>query len=414
MVQQTKLTVGLNMTKIFKIGTRLSIVFLTLVILCSCVVAQNMTEDDWYRKGRELLAGMGRYDEAEKAFDKVIELNSSNALAWDGKGASLSRMGKYEEAVKAYDRTLELMSDDVFTAGIMQKKAKALENLRRMDEAAEVNKEIVEIADKVINDWTNSSDLANLANAWQFKGDILIEQRRYEEAILAYDNATKVDPTNVLFWNSKAYTLGIELCRFNESLYAYNRALEINPSDGVALKGKAKILDLTGQHDEAIEVYEEALKSYDQIMAKNPKVKSGVTRGNLLLALGRYNESLKAYNSAVEMNPESYSALIGKGKALEALGRHEEAIKAYNDGLKDFDIVEETRLGRAGPRVIKGDVFRALGRYEDALLAYDEALELNPRYAGVWYYKGLALNALGRSSEANDAFDKAKTLGYNG
>jgi tetratricopeptide (TPR) repeat protein len=323
-------------------------------------------------------------------------------------------MGKYEEAVKAYDRTLELMSDDVFTAGIMQKKAKALENLRRMDEAAEVNKEIVEIADKVINDWTNSSDLANLANAWQFKGDILIEQRRYEEAILAYDNATKVDPTNVLFWNSKAYTLGIELCRFNESLYAYNRALEINPSDGVALKGKAKILDLTGQHDEAIEVYEEALKSYDQIMAKNPKVKSGVTRGNLLLALGRYNESLKAYNSAVEMNPESYSALIGKGKALEALGRHEEAIKAYNDGLKDFDIVEETRLGRAGPRVIKGDVFRALGRYEDALLAYDEALELNPRYAGVWYYKGLALNALGRSSEANDAFDKAKTLGYNG
>lgn len=386
-----------------------------MVILCSYSVAQNMTEDDWYKKGQELLGGVGSFDEAEKAFDKAIELNASNAFAWNGKGASLSRMGKYEEAVLAYDRALELEPDDVFAAGVMQKKAKALENLGRKDEAAEVNRRIVEIADKVINNLTNSSDLANLANAWQFKGDILVEQRRYEDAVLPYDNATKVDPTNVLFWNSKAYTLGIELCRFNESLYAYNRALEINPSDGVALKGKAKILDLTGRHDEAIKVYEEALKSYDRIVVEYPNsTKRKVLRGDLLFALGRYNESLEAYDVALELNPGRYSALIGKGRALDALGRHEEAVKAYNEGLKDFNLIEETRLGRALPRVIKGDVFRALGKYEDALLAYDEALELNPRYAGVWYYKGLALNALGRSSEANDAFDKAKALGYGG
>jgi tetratricopeptide (TPR) repeat protein len=394
---------------------RFFLALLALAMLCTFVLAQENSAEDWYKKGRELLGGVGNFNEAEKAFDKVIELNSSNAFAWDGKGASLSGMGKYEEAVKAYDRALKLMSDDVFTAGVMQKKAKALENLGRMDEATEVNKRIVKIADEVINNWTNSSDLANLSNAWQFKGDILVEQGRYEEAVLAYDNATKVDPTNILFWNSKAYTLGIELCRFNESLYSYNRALEINPSDGVALKGKAKILDLTGWHDEAIKVYEEALKSYDQIVVKNPNsTKRKVLIGDLLLALGRYNDSLEAYDITLELKPTSYSALIGKGKAFDALGRHEEAVKAYNEGLKDFNLIEETRFGRAGPRVIKGDVFRALGRYEDALVAYDEALELNPRYAGVWYYKGLALNALGRTSEADTAFAKAKDLGYQG
>ncbi len=53
-----------------------------------------------------------KYEEAIKAFDKVIEINPKNSLAWDDKGDLLERLGKYNEAMKVYDKAIEIYPQD--------------------------------------------------------------------------------------------------------------------------------------------------------------------------------------------------------------------------------------------------------------------------------------------------------------
>ena len=58
------------------------------------------------------LSRSGNYDESIKAYDKAIEINPQNSIAWDGKGDALLNSKKYEEAIKAFDKALEINPQD--------------------------------------------------------------------------------------------------------------------------------------------------------------------------------------------------------------------------------------------------------------------------------------------------------------
>jgi tetratricopeptide (TPR) repeat protein len=55
----------------------------------------------------DVLEKMGDHQDALKAFDKAIELDSTNAEAWKGRGDALNNSGRYDEAAKAYDKAIE-------------------------------------------------------------------------------------------------------------------------------------------------------------------------------------------------------------------------------------------------------------------------------------------------------------------
>jgi tetratricopeptide (TPR) repeat protein len=55
----------------------------------------------------------GQYDEAEAAYRKAIDLDSSNAWSWGGLGSLLAdRVGRYEEAEAAFDNAVKLQPDE--------------------------------------------------------------------------------------------------------------------------------------------------------------------------------------------------------------------------------------------------------------------------------------------------------------
>ena len=64
------------------------------------------TRRAWYNKG-DILNRLGRNDEAIRSFDKALELNPRNALAWYKRGG-LSGLGRHDEAVRSFDKALEL------------------------------------------------------------------------------------------------------------------------------------------------------------------------------------------------------------------------------------------------------------------------------------------------------------------
>lgn len=58
-----------------------------------------------------------RYEEAIDAFEKAIELNPNNIMAWRDKADVLFFLERYEEALKAYDEVLKLDPSDENAAG---------------------------------------------------------------------------------------------------------------------------------------------------------------------------------------------------------------------------------------------------------------------------------------------------------
>ncbi len=57
------------------------------------------------------LHDLGKYQEAIKCYDKVIELEPDDYAAYYNKGLALHDLGKYKEAIDCYDKAIEIKLD---------------------------------------------------------------------------------------------------------------------------------------------------------------------------------------------------------------------------------------------------------------------------------------------------------------
>lgn len=64
---------------------------------------QESVSEEYYRKGLSL-AKIEDYEEAAKYFDKAIQLDPNNTLAWISKANALIELGNDEEARVCFDR----------------------------------------------------------------------------------------------------------------------------------------------------------------------------------------------------------------------------------------------------------------------------------------------------------------------
>jgi tetratricopeptide (TPR) repeat protein len=99
------------------------------------VEAKNV--DDWFNEGH-YLDQAGKYEEAVKAYDKVLKINPQYADAWYNKGIALVNLRKYKEAINAYDEALKInpqYADAWYNKGI------ALAKLKKYKDAIKVNDE---------------------------------------------------------------------------------------------------------------------------------------------------------------------------------------------------------------------------------------------------------------------------------
>lgn len=101
--------------------------------------------DVMYDKGNGLESS-GRYEEAIKSYNRILELKPDYVAAWYHKGLSLYNLKKYQDALSSYDKALEIEPKN--------------------------------------------------ANAWNNKGLSLAELRKYEDAISSYDKALMVEPSH--------------------------------------------------------------------------------------------------------------------------------------------------------------------------------------------------------------------------
>jgi tetratricopeptide (TPR) repeat protein len=183
----------------------------------------------------------------------------------------------------------------------------------------------------------------NTANEWFEEGRAFLNQSNYDDAILAFDKAIKLEPQYIDAWKGKGS--------------AYLRQEE----------------------------YAEAVKAFDKAIELDPQLPLvWSNKGYALLRLGRYDEALQAYDKAIELDPEYGGGWDGKGHVLCYQGKYDGAIQAYDKAIELYLLAKEESLA-ANAWNSKGVAFSGLGRNDEAIKAYGEAIKLDPQALVSWY-----------------------------
>ncbi len=227
-------------------------------------------------------------------------------------------------------------------------------------------------------------------------GDTYLNTKRYQEALLAFEQAIQLDPNDAVIYNGKGFALS-KLNRYGEAIIAYEQSIRLNPNNADTYFNKGDALD-------ELERYEEALVAYKRAIRLDPNnADAYFNKGNVLDELERYEEALAAYEQAIRLDPNNADAHNNKGYILSKLERYEEALTACEQVIRldsDFVLAYHTQ----------GDVLSILECNEEALAAYEQAIRLDPAYADAHNGKGNALSGLERYEEALAAYEQAIRL----
>jgi len=191
----------------------------------------QQTAEDWVELGVALVM-QGRYTEAMQSFDEAIWINPEYAPAWKCKGDALYDQGKFADAASA---------TRVESGRIAHRRGNFADAILAYDEAIRLDPEYTA--------------------AWKSKGDALAAIGRTTEAMVAYDEAIRIDPNLSSAWYKKGNLLYYQGNR-NDALQAYEESVRLDPSFAPAWNGKGNALKNQGRHSAALVAYDEAINLY--------------------------------------------------------------------------------------------------------------------------------------------------------
>ncbi|NEQ36876.1 MAG: hypothetical protein F6K40_11540 [Okeania sp. SIO3I5] len=206
--------------------------------ICHIVVARSLVI-----QGENLLRkSKGEEEKLEVAFtefNKALQLNPDlklnqnlSALAESlaeaeklmGEGTKLAREGKIEEAIEKYQRAKEL-DQEAF-----------MPTLQNIDPEAQAKSEAVDAA-----------------NEFWAEGIKLVEEGKVQEAIASYQEAEKIDPTQIsacnwdyLCWYGSLYKQAADV------MFACEKAVALSPKDGGIIDSRGLARALTGDIEGAL------------------------------------------------------------------------------------------------------------------------------------------------------------------
>ncbi len=188
----------------------------------------------------------------------------------------------------------------------------------------------------------NNPELPFTALEYEYLGDALFLEGRYEEALAYFNEGTALERNRPEIWYSQGITLG-RLEKHKEALDSFNNSVVLNPRYERAWIGRAVALYM-------MKNYEEALQSCDDALNVNPNYfYAWNNKGVMLLSLKRYDESIACFEKALALKPDAsafynkacvYAITSKANQALESLALAIKLDPSFKDvAKKDLDLV---------------------------------------------------------------------------
>ncbi|BAZ32183.1 tetratricopeptide repeat domain protein [Cylindrospermum sp. NIES-4074] len=389
----------------------------------------ELKDFDYWASLCKLLGSEKKYEEAIAACNEAIALKPAAPDVWVIRTEILLEQGKYSEALVSAERTLRLKPK--YSLAIADR-CQALFKLGKYAEAIAA----CDLALRSDGDWGDNTAVL----AWYTKGIAQSNLKKFAEAVTSFNSALEINPQDPLTLVGNCQALS-QLGRLTEAIAACDLALKSesswgNSSPAIAWYSKG----LAQKRNRQIE---EAIASFDQAIALNPKdAEMWLEHGRALSLIGKVDQATVSYEFAVKLSPNYSLALASQAANLNKLNTKETYQKAveaadkalqgdnrwgdsspalawesrgiaqaglgqYEEGLASLDRAIGLNANSADIWNNRAATLWYLGRYTDAIASSDRSTKINPKYAQAWFNKGRILRTLERYREALAAYDKA-------
>ena len=236
--------------------------------------------------------------------------------------------------------------------------------------------------------------------------DFLASQRDHLGAAEQLRLVTRYLPHYYRAYEKLAAAL-IQQRRFEEALVQCRKALEVNPDFYTASYTMAFAYSQLGRVEEAIGIYQELL-----VMNSAPELELYNELGRLMVRQRDFERAASTFQEGIRRNedPESNQLpdlYFNLSQALKKLGRTDEASRALEKAAVGYTRELEASPKSAGGHFALGSVFAEMRDFEQAAEHFAQAVNLNPADAANHMNLVKSLEARGLLDEAIEASGQA-------
>lgn len=360
----------------------------------ACAMAYELTRRYPNEPIGYLLLGLARmdsgyYEPAIRAFDDCINVDSNYAEAYIYRGVTKLQMGKYKEAEKDYNIVINMniSNDD---------KVLAYANRAATRYAAGNYK-------GAIKDYNNIIEIAPMLNTidsvYYNRGKCYFELKNFENAEADYKKAIEL--------NSKAKYLTYEMQKEKDIKDARVR------ESGLTMEQMREVNSFGDEVEKTImkKKYKQALTLAEKFIEKYPNQPDAIfTLAKAYEHIGNSEKAIEYYTKCYETDNTYYAAILNRGTV-----KYDN--KDYKGAIKDFTLAIKITKYEHG-LVAQAYGNRALAKYfngnlKSALKDYNKVFEIEPNLPNIGqihFNRGLCRYDLGDKAGADEDFSTAKKL----
>ena len=231
------------------------------------------------------------------------------------------------------------------------------------------------------------------AYKWIKEGIGHYNAERYKECIDACERAIQIDPDCARAYHGKGLALAQQK-RCEEALIAYQKASHLAPENAKIHADMAELFYNMGDYEKSGLSYKKAIQldsQFEIVYGEKSKVlldmaldKARKSRNPYLRALYTYDKVISAFREVLLFNPDDAIALAEiekiqreRGLALVQDGRYKEAIEAFLE-------VSQLNPEDAKLHASLAELLYNMGDYEKSGLSYKRAIQLDSQFETVY------------------------------
>lgn len=254
--------------------------------LFKVLIEQHPNEPQIRMLFSDYLAAKDDMKGAAEQMDYAVNLDPTDAQAWNRLLVLNIISENYEAAIAAGDRAIELNPNNIELYGYI---APAYYNIKQYDKAIEVYKKALAAVDSTDTEH-RSMFLGGMGDAKFSMGDTI-------GAFALYDQAIEIDPNNVSILNNYAYFLTLCNRDLDKAERMSAKTVKAEPQNATFLDTYAWVFYKRKEYTMAQLYIEMAIKN-----ERRPSSDIYDHYGDILLAVGNKQEALKQWKKALELD----------------------------------------------------------------------------------------------------------------
>ena len=221
-----------------------------------------------------------------------------------------------------------------------------------------------------------------LADTLYLVGNAYQQQRRYDEALAAYERAIAAKQDVHDAYRNMAEIYRIQ-GKFSDAVDISNKGLAIFPRDPDIYTDLSWFYSLSDKHEDAIQAANAAIK----IDNTRPMAYTNLCRA--YNDLKRPELAVTACNNALKLNPEDGETMFYLARAYDFAGRRGDATLYYKKAVVGLEKFTSQTPDYSDGFYLLGNAYFADNQREKAVEAYQKCLSLSPRFARARYNIGI-------------------------